>query len=230
MRNQTKTALLKSIMVRTAAIMLAFLTPAVAQAQLFYSEPNYPRGPVEPGDPLIGEALPNATPAEQRAALIWYMRSGLNVGALRCQFSRYLRSVDVYNAILAHHSGELLAAYTGLGNYFRRVHGQREGQRLFDQWATRTYNNFSTENGRGFCQVSADIGKDALRRPKGSFYELARERIRELRGSMQPFRDRIYPAVSRLRPLPGALWAPLPCEGLTGGALRDCQRAQQPRR
>jgi hypothetical protein len=217
--------LAKKIAAPAAAAAFLILAPTAAHAQIFYSEPDFARGPIEPGDPLIGEPLPNATPAEQRAALIWNMRSGLNVGALRCQFTKYLRSVDVYNALLAHHSTELAAAYSALGNYFRRVHGARQGQELFDHWSTRTYNNFSTDNSRGFCQVAAEIGKDALSRPKGAFYELARERLRELRNSMQPYRDRIYTVAYALPPLPASLWVAAPCEGLTGQPLQQC-RAQ----
>jgi len=217
--------LVKKIAVPAAAAACFLLAPASAQAQIFFSDPDFASGPIEPGDPLIGEALPNATPVEQRAALIWNMRSGLNVGALRCQFSKYLRAVDVYNAVLAHHSTELASAYAALGGYFRRLHGARQGQTLFDHWSTRTYNNFSTENSLGFCQVASEIGKDALSRPKGNFYELARERMRELRNSMQPYQDRIYPTMSALPPLPASLWVAAPCEGLTGQPLQQC-RAQ----
>lgn len=223
MRNMART-----IAARAAAAAFLLLAPATAQAQIFYGEPNFARGPIEPGDPLIGEALPNANAAEQRAALIWNMRSGLNVGALRCQFSKYLRVVDVYNALLAHHATELAAAYGAIGTYFRRVHGAREGQRLFDEWSTRTYNNFSTDNSRGFCQVASEIGKDALTRPKGGFYELAHERLRELRNSMGPYQDRIYPTSSALPPLPASLWVAAPCEGLTGQPLQQCRTAQLP--
>lgn len=224
---------LRPIVARAAAAAFLLLVPATASAQIFYSEPNFARGTVEPGDPLIGDPLPGANAAELRAGLIWNMRSGLNVGALRCQFSKYLRAVDVYNALLAHHSTELAAAYAALGNYFRRTHGAREGQRRFDEWATRTYNNFtSNDSGRAFCQVASDIGKDALARPKGSFYELARERMRELRNSMVAYRDSIFPTHSTLPPLPASIWVAAPCEGLTGRPLQDCQArlAPPPRR
>ena len=219
--------LMKPIVARAAAALFLMLAPATAHAQLYYAELDIPRGPIEPNDPLIGEVLPGANAAELRANLIWNMRSGLNVGALRCQFSKYLRVVDVYNAILAHHATELAAAYAGVGSYFRRVHGAREGQRLFDEWFTRTYNNFSTESGRSFCQVASEIAKDALSRPKGSFYELARERMRELRNSMRPYPDRIYPAMSVLPPLPQSLWVAAPCEGLAGQPLQQCRAALQ---
>ena len=41
---------------------------------------------------------PAPRPAEYRAHLLWNLRSGLNVAALQCQFSPYLRTVDNYNA------------------------------------------------------------------------------------------------------------------------------------
>lgn len=209
------------------AAAAAFLLPGTAQAQLFFTDPAFASGVTEPGDPVIGEPLPGANPAEQRASLMWNLRSGLNVAALRCQFSKYLRTVDVYNAVIAHHDDELTAAYNALGGYFRRVHGPREGQRRFDQWVTLTYNKFSTENTRGFCQVASNIGKDALTRPKGAFFELARERMRELRNSALPYVDRIFPPVSTLPPLPATLFtAPPadPCAGLSGRPLQQCRR------
>jgi hypothetical protein len=211
-----------------ATVGLAAAAPA--QAQLFYTDPVYPRGTIEPGDPLIGEALPGATPAEARASLIWNLRSGLNVMALRCQYYKYLRAVDVYNGVLAHHSAELASAYKTLGGYFTRAKGQREGNRAFDQWATRTYNNFSTNQSQGFCQTASSIGKDALMRPKGAFFDLARERMRELRGSVQPYADRIYLGGSALRPLPPGLFAGPVCTGLTGRALQQCQTGVTPPR
>ena len=58
---------------------------------------------------MVGLPLPGATPAEYRAHLLWNLRSGLNVAALQCQFSPYLRAVDNYNALLAHHARELAA-------------------------------------------------------------------------------------------------------------------------
>lgn len=207
-----------------------FGAAAPAQAQLFYTDPVYPSGTIEPGDPLIGEALPGATPAEARAALIWNLRSGLNVMALRCQYFKYLRAVDVYNSVLAHHSAELAGAYKVLGTYFTRSKGAREGNRAFDQWATRTYNNFSTNQSQGFCQTASSIGKAALMRPKGTFFDLARERMRELRGSVQPYTDRIYLGGSALRPLPPTIWVGPVCTGLTGRALQACQTGAAPPR
>ena len=208
------------------AAAAGFGAAAPAQAQLFYTDPVYPSGTVEPGDPLIGEELKGATPAEARAGLIWNLRSGLNVMALRCQYYKYLRAVDTYNSVLAHHSAELASAYKILGAYFTRT----QGPRAFDQWATRTYNNFSTNQSQGFCQTASTIGKDALMRPKGAFFDLARERMRELRNSVQPYSDRIYLGGSALRPLPQSLFAAPVCTGLTGRALQQCQTGVAPAR
>src|SRR5690349_3692253 len=94
------------------------LATTPASAQLFLYDPVFPTGPIEGSDPLVGIALPNATPAESRAHLLWNLRSGLNVAALQCQFSPSLRAVDNYNALLAHHSRELTSAYQTLEGYF----------------------------------------------------------------------------------------------------------------
>jgi hypothetical protein len=224
MRSKIKT------MIGRAAAAAAFLAaPAAAQAQLFYTDPPFEGGTIEPGDPLVGEPLPGATPAEARAALIWNLRAGLNVGAIRCQNWKFLRAVDVYNGILAHHKDELAAAYATLGGYFKRVNGPREGQRRLDQWNTTTYQNFSTNNAQGFCQTASNIGKEALARPKGEFSLVARERLRELRNSTRPYVDTIYPIGSSLRPLSPAIFAGPVCTGLTGRALQQCQQGQAPR-
>jgi len=215
-------------MIRITALAMAVAAPASASAQLFFTQPAFERGPVEPGDPIIGTPLPDANPAELRAGLIWNLRSALNVAALQCQFSPFLRAVDNYNAILAHHSTELGRAYSALNGYFRRVHGAREGQRLFDAWSTTTYNNFSSMYGQvGFCQTAGDVGKEALARRKGEFYELARDRMRELRSSLRPVNDRLAPptaVLTLLQPLPPALFATPVCTGLRGRALERCRQ------
>ncbi len=217
-------AFVKSFAIRAAAAAAFLAIPGVAQAQLFYTDPVFEGAPIEPGDPLVGEPLPGANAAEARAGLIWNLRAGLNVAALRCQFSKYLRTVDNYNAVLAHHSTELNQAYTALGGYFTRVHGAREGQRKFDEWSTLTYNNFSTISGQiGFCQTASNIGKEVLAARKGEFLTLARNRMREMRNSLRPVGDRLYGAGLALRPLPDAAFAAPVCTGLTGRPLQLCQ-------
>lgn len=157
-----------------------------AHAQFFMNDPGYAKGPIDGSDPLVGLPIPDATAAEYRAHLIWNLRAGLNVAALQCQFSPYLRAVDTYNGILAHHGKELAAAYTALNGYFKRTRGAA-GQKAFDDYTTMTYNNFSTLQAQlGFCQTAASIGKEALTRPKGQLHTLAEQRMRELRSSLVP--------------------------------------------
>jgi hypothetical protein len=203
-----------------AAAGLAMASPA--SAQLFLYEPGIQSGPIEASDPLVGIRLADATSAESRAHLLWNLRSGLNVAALQCQFSPSLRAVDTYNAILAHHSRELSAAYQALEGYFRRIHG-RTGPREFDEYSTQTYNNFSTLQAQlGFCQTAARIAKDALRTPKGDLHQLAAARMRELRGSLTPVYDTF--AFNRM---PIQLAAPVlvrNCENLKRRERRACLR------
>jgi hypothetical protein len=171
---------------------MAFAIPSVAPAQLFLVNPDFKRGPIEPSDPLVGLPIPGATPAEYRAHLIWNMRAGLNVAALQCQFSPYLRAVDNYNSFLAHHSKELADAYTTITNYFKRTLGPQAGQKAFDGYTTKTYNGFSTLQAQyGFCQTATAIAKELLAQPKGELYPLASMRMRELRNSLVPAYDRI---------------------------------------
>ena len=184
------TKALRSVILGAAA-GAALAVPGAAPAQMFVTQPDFTKGPVDGSDPLVGLPIPGATPAEYRAHLLWNMRAGLNVAALQCQFSRYMRAVDNYNAILAHHSKELAEAYTTLNAYFKRVNGAKEGQKRFDDYTTITYNNFSTLQAQyGFCQTATAIAKEALTRPKGQFYITAQGRMRELRSSLIPTYDR----------------------------------------
>jgi hypothetical protein len=179
---------------RTAFPALALAAmPVAAGAQLFVNDPGFQKGPIEGSDPIVGLPIPGATPAEYRAHLLWNMRAGLNVAALQCQFSPYLRSVDNYNGILAHHSKELADAYSTMNNYFKRVQGSApKGQKAFDDYTTITYNNWSTLQAQlGFCQTASDIAKEALLRPKGQLYQTAQARMREFRSSLVPAYDRL---------------------------------------
>ena len=165
------------------------LAAAPAAGQVLLYDPQFPSGPIDPGDPLVGVPLPGANAAEQRAHLMWNVRSGLNVAALQCQFSPYLRTVDNYNGVIDHHGAELRQAYATLEGYFRRIHG-RTGPRQFDDYSTQTYNNFSTLHAQlGFCQTAARIGRELLAARRGDFYTIASARMRELRGSLTPAYD-----------------------------------------
>ena len=185
---------MKSAFFRTLALCgLVAVAASPASAQLFISPPDFSGEPVNGSEPGIGLPIPGARPDEYAAHLLWNLRSGLNVAALQCQFSPSLRVVDNYNDILAHHSDELAAAYTKLNDYFKRVHGPREGQRLFDDYSTKTYNGFSTLYAQvGFCQTGASIGRAALAAPKGGMAGVARARMREFRNSLVPAGERLF--------------------------------------
>ena len=184
--------MIKLVRSAIAALALAAL-PAAGGAQLFVNDPGFQKGPIEGSDPIVGLPIPGATPAEYRAHLLWNMRAGLNVAALQCQFSPYLRAVDNYNGILAHHAKELADAYSTMNNYFKRVQGSApKGQKAFDDYTTITYNNWSTMQAQlGFCQTASDIAKEALLRPKGQLYQTAQARMREFRSSLVPAYDRL---------------------------------------
>ena len=171
--------------------LLALAAPQAAAGQLFLHQPDFRPGPIEPSDPLVGLPLPGASAVEYRSHLLWNLRAGLNVAALQCQFSPYLRAVANYNGFLAHHSVERANAYTTLNCYFKRVHGAVKGQKLFDDYSTITYNNFSTLQAQiGFCQTATNIAKTALATPKGQLHTVAQKRMRELRNSLIPAYDR----------------------------------------
>jgi hypothetical protein len=175
---------------RAAAAAAALVLAVPAPAQLYISQPDLRAAAIEPGDPLVGVPLPGATAAEQRANLLWNLRAGLNVAALQCQFSPYLRAVPNYNGILAHHSVELANAYTTLNNYFKRVNGPVKGAKAFDEYSTQIYNGFSTLQAQlGFCQTASNIAKSALAAPKGHLIDVALQRMRELRNSLVPAFD-----------------------------------------
>jgi hypothetical protein len=195
-----------------------------AQAQIFLNEPDFRRGAIEPNDPLVGIPLPGATAAEYRASILWNLRSGLNVAALQCQFSPYLRAVANYNALLAHHATELANAYTTLDRYFRRVAGATAGPRRFDDYSTQTYNNFSTLQAQmGFCQTATNISKEALTIPKGELHTIAASRMRELRNSLVPFVDRPPSRNPFVLPPLSPISLADPCASLRGRQLRRCQ-------
>ena len=176
----------------TAGFVALTLAGAPASAQLFIYPPDFSGPPVTTLEPDIALPLPGATPDEVRSSLIWNLRAGLNVAPLQCQFSPFLGTVRNYNQLLRHQAAELDSARASLERYFKRVHS-KAGPRAFDQYTTRTYNNFSTLYGQlGFCQTAAQIGRAALATPKGSFYELAVARLREFRNSLRPVGDRIF--------------------------------------
>jgi hypothetical protein len=169
------------------------LGAAPASAQFFLNPPKFASGPVSGSEPGIMLPLPGATPEEQRAALLWNLRSGLNVAALQCQFEPTLLTLTNYNAILGNHRTELAASFETLSKYFKRTaKTAKEGQTLLDQYGTRTYQGFSAVGAqRTFCQTAGDIGEDAIWAPRGALTNVAINRMRELRASLVYTREPI---------------------------------------
>ena len=194
---------MRRVRATAAAAALLALAPAPAAAQLFFYAPELRTGPIEASDPIVGEPLPGATPAEQRANLLWNLRAAMNVAALQCQ-STYMRGAPNYNGFIAHHAVELAAAYQALGKYFLRTNGPK-GTSMFDQYSTRTYNSFSTTSVRSFCQVATNTLKSGLRVPKGDLVPFAIAHMREVRNSLAPAFDKpltYNPYLVQLPPLP----------------------------
>lgn len=207
------------------SVAAAALVPAAAEANFYWKAPDFSAAPVRGDEPGVSASpLPGATPAELQAAVLWNLRSALNVAALQCQFDPTLLTRPHYNHILEDHRAELGAAYQSIANYFKRT-DRRKGQALLDTWGTRTYSSFSAVGlpQYNFCETAAKIAREALFTPRGQLHVLARNRIGEIRNSLtmrlaeQQFR---YPPVQftpRYVRLEEACWKK--------GVLRDnCRR------
>jgi hypothetical protein len=164
----------------------AFFMSSPAKAQIFWLAPDFTGAPLTGYEAGMGVALPGATPAEQKAAIAWNMRSGLNVAALQCGNEPSLRVLENYNALLNDHSAELTEVFKTLTGYFKRTNKvARVGERALDSFGTKTYSGFSAVAAiRGFCTASGQIGRAAVFTPKGKFTEFAQNNLRTLRNSL----------------------------------------------
>ncbi len=172
---------------KAALCLAASLLAAPVSAQ-FYWQPAETAGAALQGyEAGMGSPLAGANAAEQRAAIVWNMRSALNVAALQCGFEPTLRSLENYNAILNNHSAELNASFATLTAYFRRSNKTvAAGQKALDTYGTRTYAGFSTVQSQlEFCATASRIGRRALFTPRGSFHVMASEHLREIRNSLK---------------------------------------------
>ncbi|WEK01725.1 MAG: hypothetical protein P0Y59_08645 [Candidatus Sphingomonas phytovorans] len=178
-----------------SAVAMGAFSAVPASAQFFLAEPDMKAEAVRGHETGLGQALPGATEAEQRAALVWNMRAALNVAALQCQFEPSLLTQANYNVILLNHDDELKRSYDTLTKYFvRTAKTPKAGQLALDQFGTRTYSGFTTVAAQyGFCQTAASIAREAIFLPRGSFYQIAENRTRELRKSLIPSGEQRYP-------------------------------------
>ncbi len=128
--------------------------------------------------------LTRPTPAEARAHAVWTLRAALNVAALQCQYSRFLRTVDQYNQMLKTHGDELAAAQdTMIGHFTRTV--KRGGLAAFDRYNTRSYNSFSTLDAQyNFCWYAGQAGLDLRMAPVGQMGNIAEMHIPRLRAAL----------------------------------------------
>ncbi len=142
--------------------------------------------PPKPGGFMVPKevVLRNPTPAEAAANAVWNVRAGLNVAALQCQFSGYLKTVDNYNDFLKHHGEELVQAQQAMLGHFRRLDGARAAT-SFDQYTTRTYNSYSTLDAQyAFCDAAGRVGRLALALPKGKLTGMALTLLPQVRQSL----------------------------------------------
>lgn len=124
------------------------------------------------------------TQSEEHAHAIWTLRAALNVAALQCQFSPFLRTVKNYNDILRHHSREFTQAQTVMMGHFRRYDKNR-ATNSFDQYTTRTYNSFSTLDAQyAFCNSAALAGREVLRLPRDGLAQTATKFNTAIRSSL----------------------------------------------
>ncbi len=169
-------------------------TPASAQFYLKAPEIGGPRiTGAEPG--MLAAPLPDATPAELRAAMVWNLRAALNVAALQCQFGPTLLTLPNYNTILRDHKVELNNSYTVLSKYFMRTHKTpKAGQTALDQYGTRVYSSYSAVHAQlTFCQTADAVSNAAVFTPRGGFGELAAERLPEIRNSLVRWGEQQFP-------------------------------------
>lgn len=165
-----------------------------ASAQVFFQPPVLATGTVTGQEPAF--ALPGATPKENEANLIWSLRAALNVAALQCDLvTQSALNVPNYNAMLTDHKTELKGAFDTLSGYFTRIKKSKPaGQTALDQYFTRLYSSFSTVGGiQTFCVTGHSVGRDAIFAPRGALLGVAQSRMTELRASLAPSGEQMFP-------------------------------------
>lgn len=181
---------MRSVLRFTAALVAAssgLAAQAQGTAPVSDAVVSLPRGVMPPVQ------MRDMTPAEQRAHQIWSLRAALNVAALQCQFSPFLRTVKNYNLMLPHHSAELASALKTMNDHFVRLDGAKAARKTFDQYTTKTYNSFSTlEAQLSFCEKASDIGWEALAAKKGSYGDIAATRLPEVRAALIPTSNPLF--------------------------------------
>ncbi|MCA3579287.1 MAG: hypothetical protein IOD08_18590 [Bradyrhizobium sp.] len=170
---------------RVIVVSLAVAALAAPLSAQTLAASRAPRTPMVPAE----VKMRTMTPAEANAHRLWSLRAALNVAALQCQFSPFLRTVANYNEMLPMHAAELDVARRTLEGHFRRL-DKGAAQRTFDQYTTRTYNSFSTLDAQvAFCEEASRIGQGALGAARGQLGAFASARLAEIRASLTPAAD-----------------------------------------
>jgi hypothetical protein len=180
----------------SGAVFAASLVAASpASAQFFLKSYDFRGAPVTGTESDIGLSLPNATPEEVKAGMVWSLRAALNVAALQCDFEPMLMTVGNYNAMLKDHKDELKGSFDTLNTYFTRTNKLKAaGQTALDRFGTRTYAAFATVNAQlGFCQTASHIGREVIFAPRGQLSTVAFTYMRELRNSLVPYGEQQFP-------------------------------------
>ena len=179
-----------------AVVVIAAMAASPASAQFFFKSHDMSGAPVTGNEPGVLPPMPGATQDELNAALVWQLRSALNVAALQCQFAPTLLTVSNYNAIIEDHDAEFDAAQKTLIGYFNRINKTKKaGQTAFDEFNTRVSSDFSTVAAqRPFCQTASQVGQAVLFAPKGGVAAIAHARMSELRNSLVPWGEQKFPA------------------------------------
>lgn len=177
--------------------------PPARTATKVAPKPVVPAGPTTPGI-MVPRAvtLTKPTPAEARAHAVWTLRAGLNVAALACQYSPFLRTVDNYNQMLRKHGDELTTAQAAMMAHFNRTL-KRGGAAAFDRYNTRSYNSFSTLDAQyNFCWAAGQAGLALRMGDVGSMARLAELYVPQMRAALAFVPPAAGLAVPSLPPLP----------------------------
>lgn len=161
--------------------------------------------------------LVRATASETQAHNVWMLRAAMNVAALQCQYSPFLRSVDNYNQMLRKHGAELVAAQKTMVGHFTRTM-KAGGATGFDRYNTRSYNSFSTLDAQyNFCWVAGQAGTALRLADVGGMARVAEVMVPELRAALAL----VPPAAGLMVPPPSpfpdfAVAETLPAEVIAG--------------
>jgi hypothetical protein len=177
--------------------------PVAKSATKAAAKPSIPKPPTTPGI-MVPKAinLTRPTPAEARAHAVWTLRAAMNVAALQCQYSPFLRTVDNYNQMLKKHGNELTAAQSVMQGHYNRTL-KRGGAAAFDRYNTRSYNSFSTLDAQyNFCWAAGQAGLAVRVGDVGAMGEIAQAMVPLLRAALAHVPPAAGLNVPPLPPLP----------------------------